>query len=306
VPRGGSVPVRDPAMLSLLDTPFDPFAHHPDMKRADDGQVHWNLPNLGVRLWRLKAYRLPATRPLPGPYTEVVGASSGEARFLIGFDLDRLGRPVRLFNTYRAPPVSAAGIGQTLTEIDTVPGPIPWARLCSASEAGRPEAYVGIDRYTPGATPGGLDLGDTGLMFHLPDNAILDGDWSFRGENLCAWDACLIRPLAAREIAIDPEIGRVILGVASEAEALALRPGGATGGEMAVYAAYTYGAAGPVGAHPIPRAAVPSIVSGQTAELRAVPSAAWPTLMSALAGLDSTGAPVVIESRDSLDRRAHV
>jgi hypothetical protein len=301
VPRGGTPPIRDPAMLSLLDTAFDPFAHQPDVKRADDGQMHWNLPNLGIRLWRLEAYRIALARPLPGLYAEVAGATAGQARFLVGFDLDRLGRPVRLFNTYRAPPLSAAGRTQTLTEVDAVPGPIPWARLCSGSEAGNPQAYVGIDRYQAGAAPADLDLGDAGLQFYLPDVPALDGDWTFRGDNLCAWDVCLGQPVLEREIVIDPDIGRVIIGLGSAAEALALLPG--AGGDEVTHllVGYSYGAVGPVGAHPVSRATAPVAFAGEATMLRPVPSAAWPTLMDALQGLDTTTQPVVVEIRDSLE-----
>ena len=37
VPRGGTVPIRDPAALALLGTPFDTFAYTADVKVAVDG-----------------------------------------------------------------------------------------------------------------------------------------------------------------------------------------------------------------------------------------------------------------------------
>ena len=41
VPRGGTVPVRDPAALALLGTPFDTFAYTADVKPAvDDARAH--------------------------------------------------------------------------------------------------------------------------------------------------------------------------------------------------------------------------------------------------------------------------
>lgn len=301
VPRGGTPPLRDPAMLSLLDGAFDPFAHLPDVKRADDGQTHWNLPNLGIRLWRLESYRIPLARPLPGLYTEVTGASAGQARYLVGFDFDRLGRPQRLFNTDREPPLSAAGVTQTLTEADAVPGPIPWARLCSASEAGRPEAYVGIARYPTNMASGAIELSDAAIQFYLPDDAVLDGGWRFRGDNLCAWEVCLGHAVGEREIVIDPDIGRVIFGVGSEAEALALQPGAGSDTVSRLLLGYTYGAVDLVGAHPIPRPEAPTEFAGEATLVRRVPSASSPTLMQALTGLHTTTQPVVIEIVDSLD-----
>ena len=71
VPRGGTVPVRDPAMLSLLGTPFDPFAYSVDVKPADDGALHINIPNLAVYLWHLEAYRLAVTIPLAKGFTDL-------------------------------------------------------------------------------------------------------------------------------------------------------------------------------------------------------------------------------------------
>ena len=63
VPRGGTVPIRDPAALALIGTPFDPFAYTADVKIAVDGAVHINLPNLAIFLWRLAAYQLSLIRP---------------------------------------------------------------------------------------------------------------------------------------------------------------------------------------------------------------------------------------------------
>ena len=39
VARGGTVPIKDPALLSLLGTPFDPFAHYPDLKKVEVGDA---------------------------------------------------------------------------------------------------------------------------------------------------------------------------------------------------------------------------------------------------------------------------
>jgi hypothetical protein len=59
--RGGSVMLRDPALLSLLGGPFEPFAHSVDLKppQADA----YNLPDLAIFLWRLKSYRVPVSEP---------------------------------------------------------------------------------------------------------------------------------------------------------------------------------------------------------------------------------------------------
>lgn len=308
VRRGGTVAVRDPAMLSLLDTPFDPFAHTPDVKRADDGAVHWNLPNLAVYLWRLAAYRIPLSVPLAkgwtdlGPPPVLDPPDPPLAGFALRFDLDPLDRPVRLFSTYRQPPLSAAGQVQTLTAADAVPGPILDARLTSGSEAGNPTAYVAVDRYDATTSPPtGLELGDTGLQLYVPDDVVLDGDWTFRGDNLCAWEAGLRQPLRDHEIVIDPHIGRLVIGLTTDSQRQALM-GDAEGGAFTnrLYAGYTYGAVGPVGAHPISRDPAPAEFGDAATLIRQVPTVAWPTVADALAGLDAVVQPVVVEILDSL------
>jgi hypothetical protein len=303
VPRGGTVPLRDPAMLSLLSTPFDPFAHTADVKRADDGAVHYNLPNLAVYLWRLTAFRIPFARPLAKGFRNLGRpASRGDARFALRFDIDPLDRPVRLFNTYRGPSVSAAGAVRCLTDPDAVPGPILEARLTSGSEAGNPAAYVTVDRYDADATPPtGLDLGDTGLQLYLPDDPVLDAEWTFRGDNLCAWEQGLRRPLGEHEIVVDPDIGRLLIGVATGAQLRALMKRERRGRfSTRLYLGYTYGAAGAVGAHPVSRDSAPAQIDGQAAELRVVSALEGVTLQDALAGLDTAVQPVVVEIRDSL------
>ncbi len=304
VPRGGTVPVRDPAMLSLLDTPFDPFARIADVKRADDGAVHVNLPNLAIFIWRLAAYRLPVTVPL-AKGVEDLGpppAGSGLARYALRFDLDPLDRPVHLFNTYRRPPPDASGVTDSLTEPDAVPAPVLDARLTGGSEAGNPAAYVRVDLFDDStAPPSGLDLSDVGLQLYFRDTAVLSGtEWTFRGDNLCAWEEGLRRPLAAHEIVVDPDIGRMVVGAAVAAERDALVAAGDSGPVPRIFAGYSYGAVGPVGAHPVSRGPTPVTFAGEPAEARQVNSLAGGSLQASLAGLETATSPVVVEIDDSL------
>lgn len=304
VRRGGTPPVRDPAMLSLLGTPFDPFAYLPDVKRADDGAVHFNLPNVAIFLWRLAAYRIPLAAPLAKGSTDLgPQGTSKRARHAVRFDLDPLDRPVRLFNTYRSPPLDATGTVQALTTSDAVPGPMFAARLTSGSEAGNPGAYVTVDLFDASKSPPtGLDLSDAGLQLYLPDVPALNTiAWTFRGDNLCAWEDGLRRPLQRYEIVIDPDIGRVLFGVAVAAERDALQKAVSGGLEPRIFAGYTYGAVGPVGAHPISRAPAPAQVAGvpvgTVIEVTALGGGT--SLQSALDSLPSN-APAVVEIVDSL------
>lgn len=303
IARGGTVPVRDPAMLSLLGTPFDSFAYTPDVKKADDGALHPNLPNLAIFLWRLAGYRLAVTQPLALTPVDlgVPPVGSGQARYAVRFDLDPLDRPVRLFNTYRQPPLDQTGAIYALTEADAVPGPILPARLTSFSEAGNPDAYVTVDQFEPTPVPNGFDVSDAGIQLYLPDNVVINGvNWTFRGDNLCAWAEGLRRPLDAHEIVIDPDIGRVMFGVTAAAERDALVQVSGTTATPRIFTGYTYGAVPEVGAHPVSRGDAPTAFAGQAVDLRPVSALDGATLQDALANLHTISAPVVIEIEDSM------
>ena len=287
--RGGTLPVRDPAALSLVGTPFDDTAVTADLRPPAGTAPRVNLPTLALFLWRLEGYRLRLTRPL------VVGVSdlgaqppgSGRARFAVRVEVDALDRPVRLFNTWRRP---ETGLGARLTEADAVPGPIYAARLTSGSEAGAPEAYVGVDLFDAGAAgPEDVELTDAGLQLFLRRSQFDGVAWRFRGDNLCAWQQGLRRPLDRFEAVIDPDIGRILLGVDTVAERNALvAPGD---GRSRLFLGYTRGAPGPVGAQPVTR---------DPAALRVVSEFAGQSLPAALANLHTAPGPVVVEIRDSL------
>lgn len=314
VPRGGTAPIRDPAALALLGTPFDPFAYTADVKPALDDARHINLPNLAIFLWRLAAYRLPRVRPLAKGSIDLGPQPTGLARFALRFDLHPLDIPVRLFNVSRPGFLHAGtsgGVVSPLTQPDAVPGPMLDARLASDTPAGRPEAYVQVDFYDAAANPDeGFDLGDVGLTLFMPRTleALLvapapqsDWRWIFRGDNLCAWEAGLRQRLRSGEIVADPDIGRVLVGLDTPAQAdeLIVPEGGGLVSRM--FVSFTYGAAGAVGAHPVARS-FPAADSGVA--LRHVGEIdGGTTLQAALNGLAIATTPVVIEIHDSLVHR---
>jgi hypothetical protein len=312
IPRGGTAPLRDPAALALLGTPFDTFAYTADVKPAVDDARHINLPNLAIFLWRLAAYRLPLSVPLAIGSTDLGPQSAGLARLALRFDLDPLNRPVRLFNTSRPGFLASATSGGTiapLTEVDAVPGPMLDARLTSGSPAGHPEAYVRVDYYDDAAIPPeGFDLGDVGLHLFLPQSLApllvpqppaTEWQWLLRGDNLCAWEAGLRRPLRDGEIVIDPGMGRLLIGLTSTAQRNTLISQEGAGFVSHLYTSFTYAAVGPVGAHPVPREPA---TSDAESEVRSVGGAltGGVTLQEALENLDTGTQPVVIEMNDSL------
>lgn len=314
--RGGTVTLRDPAMLALLSTPFDPFAHTADVKAPANGSIRYNLPNLAIFLWRLEAYRIRVSKPLSKGIINTGLAAPRAARAVrfninpvkrpyIGTEPDR--EPVRLFNTNLVAITNternAAGVFDVntvtprISQIDETPGPIPVERLTSGAAAGVPEAYVSVDTYDATSQDlKGLDISDVGLQLHLPE-ATFPGEtfplpagspakWKIRGGNLCAWEVGLFPPLDEQEIVVDPVVGRLLIGVGTQARANALVNN--------LLLTYTYGAVGPVGAHPISRDPAAGVVRHVDANKDPL------GLVKALKDIHIAGPPIVIEIDDSL------
>jgi len=290
VARGGTVPIKDPALLSFLGTPFDPFAHFPDLKKIELGTLRPNLPTLAIFLWRLKAYRAEVSIPLARGQAALSPTIATDASFSARFDMEPAGKPVVLFNTSRVDPSATPPV---LSTMDQVPGPIPAPRITQASPLGVPAEYVAVNVYDPTATDlTSVQVTDVGLQFHLPQATFPTDTWTIRGANLCAWEAGLHPELANREIVVDPRIGRVVFGIKTAAEATAL--------ESNLLVTFTYGAEGAVGAQPIdlpiPAEWTASSVQVRTVQLKQDPLA----LQHALDHLDTANSPVLIEIEDSL------
>jgi len=293
--QGGMATLRDPALVSLVDSPFDPFAHVPDLKQPAFGNIRYNLPNLGIFLWRLEDYRVKMSKPV------CRGKKSLGSSYVVRFDVHPTGIPTRLFNTYqfdpdRDPPV--------ITSLDGTPGPIHTARLTDGSPSGSPGSYLSVDTYDPASSDFSLaEISDVGIILHLPEPEFSGEAWSggattawkIKGANLCAWENGIQPVLGNREIVVDPDIGRVLIGVETKAEAQALVDH--------LLITYTYGAVGPIGAHPITRSEAPAEIGGDRPVTRVVnqyDSGDPDELRAALDDLDSETSPVIVEIRDSM------
>lgn len=325
VVRGGTAVIRDEATLALLETPFDPFARLPDFRVPVAGSVRTNLPNLAIFLWRLAPYRIgPVTPVHRGTVaTTLEGAVAGQ---VVRFDLDPLGEPVVLFgrnatqdgatalttgpdlkpgpilrarlDSMRPPlhrgatPPASPGVGDlwldttsdTWSQFDGA----DWIALeelivdeLTGGAAGRPEAYVAVAAYDPDAGAP-QPVSELALELHLPEAPFSPfdaDDWPLRGADLIGWEAGLRRPLREHEIAIDPVLGRVVVAVRTAAQAGEVRDH--------LRAVLTYGAVGPVGAHPIDRSAEPE-------PTRTVDATPGNSLQESLADLHTTAAEVVV------------
>ncbi len=316
--RGGTVTLRDPATLALLSRPFDPFAHTADVKPPANGSIRYNLPNLAIFLWRLEAYRIRVSKPVSKGIINT-GLAAPRAARAVRFSINPVNRPyitaanekdrepVRLFNTNLVAITNternAAGVFDVTTaaprisQIDETPGPIPVERLTSGAAAGVPEAYISVDTYDA-TSPDlkGLDISDVGLQLHLPEAkfpgevfplpASTPAKWKIRGGNLCAWETGLFPPLDEQEIVVDPVVGRLLIGVGTQARANAL--------VNKLLLTYTYGAVGPVGAHPVSRDTALGTVRHVDANQDPL------GLVKALKDIHLPGPPIVIQIDDSL------
>ena len=202
------------------------------------------------------------------------------------------GRPVVLFNTNRldllnskregTDKLNLTAIAPRVSTVDQVPGPMPVERVSDFEIAAdydaslaspipqpletftdasftAPQEYVSLKSYDETLVDlSGIRLEDVGLTLHIPNSTFpnevwphesIPRFWTIRGENLCAWERGVFPPLADREIAIDPVRGRICIGVSTVARANAL--------VNDLLLTYTYGAVGPVGAHPISYPALP-------------------------------------------------
>lgn len=298
--RGGTVTLRDPALLSFLNGPFDPFAHLVDVKPPDIGAIRYNVPNLAIFLWRLEDYTVPVTKPVLvndeiRDLTAVAGP--GEARYALRYEVHPLAEPMVLFNTHR---FEADAEPPDLTHADAMPGPMPRARLSDDAPTGRPEEYVAVDIYdAPYPEAPGED--SVGLTLHLPETAFAGTTWKYRGANLCAWEDGLRSALKEHEVAIDPDHGRLLIGVGGADQSAMAEPLAA-----GLYVSATYGFSGSTigstGAHPIVRADTPSDWDGKTPDVSVVNYHLNPNgLQDALNALPvAIGDPVVIEIQDSM------
>ena len=291
--RGGTITLRDPASLTLLDGPFDPFAHIADPRPPTADSLRYNLPNLAIFLWRLADYQVAVSRPvLHGPMGANPGAAGNEAPVIARFFVHPMAEPVQLFNASRFDPNRRPLL---VGRLDETPSPMPPPRLTTGAPAGNPGAYVAATSYNAAAPPPPpITVGPQGLQLHVPAAAFGAVAWTFRGANLCAWETGLDRVLDNFEVAIDPVIGRLAFGVPMAAHASALRD--------ALLLTYTYGAVGPIGAHPEDsREPAPATWRDEPVILRTVRfDPALNTLEQSLDNIHNATQPIVVEIADSM------
>lgn len=110
--------LRDANALELIGTPFDTAARTADVRHIASGRGQFNLPNIGLFLWRLQAY----------PVERAPAFDQGAGRY----SFSQLGNDIPLFN----PPVTEEDIAH-LAEERNVPGRLRRRPLYDELEAWR-------------------------------------------------------------------------------------------------------------------------------------------------------------------------
>jgi hypothetical protein len=188
--------IRSQTAMRVLGGAFNTSAHTAEMRRPEIGAGRYNIPNVGLFLWRLRPQRLSGLPLVPHP-----GDATGAK-----FRLDPLGADCALFRE----PQPEAGIEQLSTPLN-VPAPISvrgMAAAVRAAQAGADPDARSDDDYGPGES----------LLFLRP--GVQPGSWepvSVNEITVCdlrdvgpAWNHETTVP--AGTIGVDPERGRVVLG----------------------------------------------------------------------------------------------
>lgn len=254
---GRTVDVRDTMALNDLGGPFEAIAHTVDLRpiaaAAVTGTGRFNLPDVGLFVWRL--------RPYGTHYQAVVPPGTTVAEYTV----NPFGVDTPLFNRPRPRPGARGGES---SGDDRARLPIALTRALFAADLAwaqrQPDASSTVNSAFYGPARG-LNVLRDGHLIRPAEVASADLDWSRPGFRL-DWTS---RPLADKALAIDVERGR-----------LALRD--APSRSLDVH--YTYGLSGDLGGGPYDRrGSLPTSVPAGTKEYVVGRDRPYQTIQDALA-----------------------
>lgn len=213
-----------------INRAFDETTRTLDVRRIASGRGRYNIPNIGLFLWRLRPY--PVTHGTPRP----IAATT--------FTFDPLGRDVQLFN----PAVTPEDIAQVSRPVN-LPAPLSRRRLFGELEARR-QAMASLK-----PAPAPIYFG-AAPPFVIYKNGVAIPPQEVQICNLSAWTLPVspkqyrVDPLDPNsstvgmpiQVAVDPELGRFAF------------PAGDGLAGVTVEADYAYGFSGDYGAGPYARA----------------------------------------------------
>jgi hypothetical protein len=166
--------LRDGYALQYVDSPFESVTHTADVRHIDVGRGRYNIPNVGLFLWRLQSY------PLAGVTSRKVDAD----RFLV----DPLGMSAPLF--------TVPDTEDSLFPTEAPPNvPQPLTRRTMRHD---------VTRYYGGA--------DDPRTFVVAVDGVVQPRGSVTVCDLSDAAAGWAHQPAAAQVAVDPELGRVAFG----------------------------------------------------------------------------------------------
>ncbi len=188
-----TAPVHSTPRMLQLGGPFNTVAHTADMRSPEGGSGRYNIPNIGIFLWRLQAFRTTNV-PLTADPADPTGRR---------FRFNPLGADQPLFRK----PLTETVISH-IAEPANVPDPINLRFMAAATEAAVTDPTV-ADDYGPGDS----------IVLSRPDANPANPPVPIDVEDICVCDLRDVPTGWAHEtavdpdeIAIDPRLGRVVVG----------------------------------------------------------------------------------------------
>ncbi len=157
-PIGGTASLRNAYGASKCGSAFDEFFHTPDVRRGEGRTGWYNIPKLGVFLWRLRSFPEAAGDPKSLLVTPVADTSSNAGCFAF----DPTGREIPLFAA--GDRATAGGFGAKWTSPSEWQLPTPIARALMDDDRRPGKAHP--DLYAGSGSPS-FDMRSLGV-FHAP------------------------------------------------------------------------------------------------------------------------------------------
>lgn len=170
--------LRNTSNLELLNTPFDSVAHTVEVRRISSGRGYYNIPNIGIFLWRLQAFPSQDTLAFPMESSSEMAFTRNQC-----FTFHPLGYDEPIFNT----PATEAEVAEISGEVNA-PAPIRIRALYDNLRAYYGRSLSVMVRYTDDPEEIEIPVKDIEVC------------------SLAKW-----RKPANRKVAVDPVLGRIRL-----------------------------------------------------------------------------------------------
>ena len=79
--------IRNTEKLELLDTPFDTIAHTAEVRHIENRRGRYNIPNIGIYLWRLQAFPVRWAPAFPHENQPNGGSASASSAMTSSFSI---------------------------------------------------------------------------------------------------------------------------------------------------------------------------------------------------------------------------